>query len=173
MDIDLYILLFYLPDISYIFIFKMLSSIHQSFNVPFFTIQNAHCHWRHQLYVHIKSGLSFVSICHHMRMYIKVWFTCVSTIWSLVWTHATRSDPEKKQGSLFLRKGHFSFQFLYINPNNFGWLTCEDAWYLIDEAVNRSDGNSTFRMLKCFNDFLWEKQLLKSASMIFSGRTNC
>ena len=95
-DIDLYILLFYLPDISYIFIFKMLSSIHQSFNVPFFTIQNAHCHWRHQLYVHIKSGLSFVSICHHMRMYIKVWFTCVSTIWSLAWTHATRSDPEKE-----------------------------------------------------------------------------
>ena len=29
-------------------------------------------------------------------VHIKSWLTCVSSIWSLAWSHATRSDPEKK-----------------------------------------------------------------------------
>ena len=55
-------------------------------------------------------------------------------------------------------------------------ITCEDAGYLVDEAVDCSDGNSTLRVLKCFNDFLWEKMgenVGENASIIFCGRNNC
>ena len=42
--------------------------------------------------------------------------------------------------------------------------TCEDAGNLVDEAVDSSDGHSTFGMLKGLDDFLRNNQLSRSAT---------